>query len=108
MDRIKDFKNGICYFSCFNAQHLRAAQRMKKQSMDYTYVKNILIQSWRYKTIAVIKRDKNHLSLSFFILLFFQLIREFLPSMKKKNHGHILAMSSYSAREPAPYLVDYA
>jgi len=32
------------------AQHLRVAQRMKKQSVDYTSVKNILlIQSWRYK-----------------------------------------------------------
>jgi len=25
----KDFKNGICCFSCFNAQHLRIAQRIK-------------------------------------------------------------------------------
>jgi len=24
-------------FSCFNAQHLRVAQRIKKQSTDYTY-----------------------------------------------------------------------
>jgi len=32
--------------------------------VDYTSVKNILIQSWRYKTLAVIMRHKNHLSLS--------------------------------------------
>jgi len=42
----------------FNAQHLRAAQRIKKQSMDYTAVKEKLLQSWCYKTLAVIKRHK--------------------------------------------------
>jgi len=31
----KTLKSGICCFSCFNAQHLRVAQRMKKQSVDY-------------------------------------------------------------------------
>jgi len=36
---IKDFKNGICCFSCFNAQHLRVVQRTKKKSVDYTSVK---------------------------------------------------------------------
>jgi len=49
-------------FSCFNAQHLRVAQTVKKQAVDYTSVKKKLIQSWRYKTLAVIKRHKNHLS----------------------------------------------
>jgi len=30
--------------------------------LNYTSVKNILIQSWRYKTLAVIKRHKKHLA----------------------------------------------
>jgi len=30
--------------------------------VDYTSVKEKLLQSWRYKTLAVIKRHKNHLS----------------------------------------------
>jgi len=48
---------GICCFSCFNAQHLRVAQRIKKQSVDYyTSAKVDLIQSWRYKTLVVIMR----------------------------------------------------
>jgi len=29
LGNIQDFKNGGCCFSCFNAQHLRVAQRMK-------------------------------------------------------------------------------
>jgi len=33
--------------------------------VDYTSVKEKLIQSWRYKTLAVIKRHKNHLSFFF-------------------------------------------
>jgi len=44
--------------SCF-----RVAQRIKKQS-GLNVNKKKLIQSWRYKTLAVIKRHKNHLSLS--------------------------------------------
>jgi len=32
-------KNGICYFSCFNAQHLRVAPRIKKQLVVYTSAK---------------------------------------------------------------------
>jgi len=32
--------------------------------MDYTSVKEKLIQSWRYQTLAVIKHHKNHLSFS--------------------------------------------
>jgi len=32
----KNFKNGVCCFPCFNAQHLIVAQRIKKQSVDYT------------------------------------------------------------------------
>jgi len=60
----KDLKNGICCFSYFNAQHLRVEQRIKKQSVDYTSAKVKLIQSWRYQTLAVIKRHKKHLSLS--------------------------------------------
>jgi len=32
-----------CCFSCFNAQHLKVAQRIKKQSVDYTSVKKILL-----------------------------------------------------------------
>jgi len=51
----KDFKNGICCFACFNAQHLRVAQRIKKQSVDHTSVKEKLIQSWRYKTLSSYK-----------------------------------------------------
>jgi len=35
MGHTKDLKNGICCFSCFNAQHLRVAQSIKKQSVDY-------------------------------------------------------------------------
>jgi len=31
--------------------------------VDYTSQKKKLLQSWRYKTLAVIKRHKNHLSL---------------------------------------------
>jgi len=58
----KGFKNGICCFCCFNAQHLRFAQRIKKQSVDYTSAKVKLIQSWRYKTLAVIERHKTTLS----------------------------------------------
>jgi len=50
----KNFKYGICCFSCFNAQHLRIAQRIKKQSVDYTLVKEKLIQSWRYSAINTI------------------------------------------------------
>jgi len=46
----KDFKNGICCFSYFNAQHLSVAQRINKQSVDYTSVKEKLHQFWRYKT----------------------------------------------------------
>jgi len=34
----KDFKIGFCCFFCFNAQYLRVAQRIKKQSVDYTSV----------------------------------------------------------------------
>jgi len=49
---------------CATCKFIRVAQRIKKQSMDYTSVKNVLIQFWRYKTLAVIKRHKNHLSLS--------------------------------------------
>jgi len=63
LDHTKDFKNGICCFSCFKTQHLRVAQRIKTV-MDYTLAKERLIQSWRY-TLAVIKRHKNRLSLSF-------------------------------------------
>jgi len=58
----KSSENHICCFSCFNAQHLRVAQKVKKQSVDYTSAKVKLIQSWRYKTLAVIKRHKSHLS----------------------------------------------
>jgi len=58
----KDLKNGICCFSYYNAQHLRVAQRIKKLSVDYTSAKVKSIQSWRYKTLAVIKRHQNHLS----------------------------------------------
>jgi len=36
LGQAKDFKNGICCFSCFNIQHLRVVQRIKKQSVDYT------------------------------------------------------------------------
>jgi len=54
--RTKDIKNGVCCFFCFNAQHLRVTQRIKKQSVDYTAVKEKLIQSRRYKTLAIIKR----------------------------------------------------
>jgi len=54
----KDLKNGICCFSCFNAQILRVAQRIKKQSVNYTSAKEKLIQPWRYKTLAVVKRHK--------------------------------------------------
>jgi len=32
----KDLKNRICLFSCFNAQHVRVAQRIEKQSVNYT------------------------------------------------------------------------
>jgi len=35
-----------------------------KETVDYTSVKVKLLQSWRYKTVAVIKRHKNRLSLS--------------------------------------------
>jgi len=42
----------------FIAQHLRVAQRIKKQPVDYTSVKNVVIQSWRYKTLAFIQRGK--------------------------------------------------
>jgi len=38
---------------------------VKKQSVDYTSAKVKLIQSWRYKTLAIIKRHKKYLSLSF-------------------------------------------
>jgi len=31
--------------SCFNAQHLRVTQRIKKQSLNYMSVKNTLLQS---------------------------------------------------------------
>jgi len=44
--------------------NIRVAQRIKKQSVDYTSAKFKLIQSWRYKTLAVIKRHRNHLTLS--------------------------------------------
>jgi len=38
-----------------------------KETVSGLYaVKEILLQSWRYKTLAVIKRHKNHLT--FFIL----------------------------------------
>jgi len=37
---------------------LRVAQRIKKQSVDYTSAKVKLIQSWHYKTLTVIKRHK--------------------------------------------------
>jgi len=33
----------------FNAQHLRVAQRIKKQSVDYKSVKEKLIQPRRYR-----------------------------------------------------------
>jgi len=45
LSHTKDFYNGICCFSCFNAQHLRVAQKIKKQSVVYTSVKNVLIYS---------------------------------------------------------------
>jgi len=35
--------------------------------VDYTSVKNTLIQSWSYKTLAVTKRHKNHLSLCLYV-----------------------------------------
>jgi len=38
--------------------------------VDYTLVKVKLLQSWRYKTLAVIKRHKKHLSLSYILLSF--------------------------------------
>jgi len=37
-----------------------------EETVDYTSVKVKLIQPWRYKTLAVIKRHKNHLSFYFF------------------------------------------
>jgi len=43
----------------------RVAQRIEKQSVDYTLGKEKLLQSWRYKALAIIKRHKTHLSLSF-------------------------------------------
>jgi len=45
--------------------------------VDYTSVKEKLIQSWRCKTIADIKRHKNHLSLFFInkVVLFWKLCR---------------------------------
>jgi len=52
LDHTKDFKMvSSCCFSCFNAQHLRVTQRIKKQSVDYMSVKVKLIQSWRYKVV---------------------------------------------------------
>jgi len=47
--------------SAFNAQHLRVAQKIKKQSVDCRSVKEKLLQSWRYKILAVIKRYKKTL-----------------------------------------------
>jgi len=52
LGRTKDFKNGSALPFCFNAQHLSVAQRIKNCSGLYTSVKNILIQSWRYKTLS--------------------------------------------------------
>jgi len=52
-----------CY-PCLIAQRLRVARRIKKQPVNFTAVKEKLIQSRRYNTLAVIKRHKNHLSLS--------------------------------------------
>jgi len=39
--------------SCFSAQQLRVAKRIKKQLVDYTSVKEKIPQSWRYKTLRV-------------------------------------------------------
>jgi len=37
----KDFKNDICCFSCFNAQHLRVAQIIETVSGLYVSERNI-------------------------------------------------------------------
>jgi len=58
LGQTKDLKNGICYFSCFNAQNYGCAKDKETVIMDNTSAKVKLIQSWRYKTLTVIKRHK--------------------------------------------------
>lgn len=41
------------------------------------------------------------------VLAHFWLIHEFLPSMKRKNHGHIVALASQAGLSGTPYLIDY-
>jgi len=59
-------------------------QRIKKQLVDYMLVKEKLIQSLRYKTLAVIKSHKRHLSLSF-IKRYTFLIFEYLTILRESN-----------------------
>jgi len=98
----KDFKNGICCFSCLNAQHSRVAQRIKKQSVDYTSVKEKINQFWRYKTLAVIKRHKNLLFLSLIKLIGAKIwnlipdqIRSYSFQKLKKEYRKILIIIQY-------------
>ncbi|CAK8680910.1 estradiol 17-beta-dehydrogenase 11-like [Clavelina lepadiformis] len=42
------------------------------------------------------------------VISHFRLIREFLPDMKRKNHGHIIAMASISSGTAAPGFIDYS
>lgn len=41
------------------------------------------------------------------IIAHFWLVREFLPAMKRKNHGHIVALASQGGLEGGPFLTDY-
>jgi len=46
-------------FSCFNAQYLKSCAEDKETVSEcYTSVNENLIQSWRFKTFAIIKRHK--------------------------------------------------
>jgi len=50
----KEFKSGICCFSYF-----KCCADDKETVNGFFVSENILLQSWRYKTLAVKKRYKN-------------------------------------------------
>ncbi|XP_077972068.1 estradiol 17-beta-dehydrogenase 11-like [Styela clava] len=57
--------------------------------------------------ISSLTKDKIQRTFDVNVLAHFWLIQEFLPAMKRKNHGHIVALASQAGLSGTPYMTDY-
>ena len=62
----------------------------------------------RGRTVAEGSYSDNIITLKTNLLAPFLLTKEFLPSMIRRNHGHIFNVASMSAYIPPPGIADYA